>query len=172
MSGSTVVKDGKFEFAAQAANCRSSTLADPDPPDSPPDAPMPLLADTPDVIWLTLLDQYTIIGLTYGSLFALIALGYTMVYGIVELINFAHGDLFMLGSFLALTVVGARLGVTPPAEPTPRRSLAVARAASSLRRSFCAALNVGVDRVVYKPLRNAPRSSPRWCRPSASASSS
>src|SRR4030095_15954264 len=48
--------------------------------------------------------QQLINGLTTGTLFALIALGYTMVYGIIELINFAHGDLFMLGSFLALQV--------------------------------------------------------------------
>ncbi len=46
--------------------------------------------------------QFLLIGLVIGSLYALIALGYTMVYGIIELINFAHGDLFMLGSFLAL----------------------------------------------------------------------
>ena len=49
--------------------------------------------------------QQLLNGLTTGTLFALIALGYTMVYGIIELINFAHGDLFMLGSFLALMLV-------------------------------------------------------------------
>ena len=51
--------------------------------------------------------QYCLIGLTNGSLIALIALGYTMVYGIIGLINFAHGDLFMLGAFLSLTIVTA-----------------------------------------------------------------
>ena len=56
--------------------------------------------------WQTFL-QYALIGLTNGALFALIALGYTMVYGIIELINFAHGDVFMLGSFLALALIGA-----------------------------------------------------------------
>src|SRR5437588_10814497 len=55
--------------------------------------------------WETLA-QHCLIGLAIGSLFALIALGYTMVYGISELVNFAHGDLFMLGSFLTLTLVG------------------------------------------------------------------
>src|ERR1039458_9746529 len=50
--------------------------------------------------------QQLIIGLSNGMIIALIALGYTMVYGIIELINFAHGDLFMLGSFAALTLVG------------------------------------------------------------------
>ena len=58
--------------------------------------------DLSDPFW-----QYLLIGLVTGSLYALIALGYTMVYGIIELINFAHGDLFMLGSFLALTVLTA-----------------------------------------------------------------
>ena len=51
--------------------------------------------------------QYCLIGLTTGSLIALVALGYTMVYGIVELVNFAHGDLVMLGSMLSLTLLGA-----------------------------------------------------------------
>ena len=56
--------------------------------------------------WWEVLVQQTINGLTNGMVFALIALGYTMVYGILELINFAHGDLFMLASFLALTWSG------------------------------------------------------------------
>jgi len=59
--------------------------------------------------WWEVLVQQTINGLTRGAVFALIALGYTMVYGIVELINFAHGDVFMLGAFLALTIITAML---------------------------------------------------------------
>ena len=55
----------------------------------------------------TLFTQYIILGVTNGALIALIALGYTLVYGIVELINFAHGEVFMMGSFVALTAVGA-----------------------------------------------------------------
>src|SRR6188508_1124756 len=55
--------------------------------------------------WWEVLVQQSINGLTRGSVFALVAIGYTMVYGIIELINFAHGDLFMLGAFLALTLV-------------------------------------------------------------------
>jgi len=51
--------------------------------------------------------QQLITGLSNGMLIALIAIGYTMVYGIIELINFAHGDVFMLGAFLALTLLGA-----------------------------------------------------------------
>src|SRR5258705_12481261 len=60
--------------------------------------------------------QQLIIGLSNGMIIALIALGYTMVYGIIELINFAHGDLFMLGSFLALTLVSA-MGLATASEP-------------------------------------------------------
>ena len=98
--------------------------------------------------------QYTVLGLTTGMLFALIALGYTMVYGIVELINFAHGDLFMLGAFLALTLLGlighdSHLGAA--------LGIALCLVACPL---FCAALNVGVDRAVYRPLRTAPRLAP------------
>ena len=60
--------------------------------------------------------QQIVNGLVLGSMYALVALGYTMVYGIIELINFAHGDLFMLGAFLALTILGA-LGLDQMAEP-------------------------------------------------------
>ena len=116
---------------------------------------MPLFADTPDP-WLTLL-QYTILGLTKGSLFALIALGYTMVYGIVELINFAHGDLFMLGSFVALTILGL-VGVEKAGDPFKDAAFVVACFAAAIL--FCAALNVAVDRVIYRPLRNAPKLAP------------
>ena len=55
--------------------------------------------------WFELVIQQTINGLTRGSIFALIALGYTMVYGIIELINFAHGDIFMLGLMVSLTLL-------------------------------------------------------------------
>jgi branched-chain amino acid transport system permease protein len=95
-----------------------------------------------------------VLGLTTGALFALIALGYTMVYGIVELINFAHGDLFMLGAFLALTLIGA---VGSDSFTGAALGIALCFVACPL---FCAALNVGVDRVVYRPLRTAPRLAP------------
>ena len=68
--------------------------------------PLLMAAVDPSSGWQTFL-QYALIGLTNGALFALVALGYTMVYGIIELINFAHGDVFMLGSFLALALIGA-----------------------------------------------------------------
>ncbi len=104
--------------------------------------------------------QYLLTGLVTGLLYALIALGYTMVYGIIELINFAHGDLFMLGAFLSLQlaiVIGAA-----NAEGEATGELAVLGIALMLVAAplFCAALNVTVDRVIYKPLRNAPKLAP------------
>ncbi|MDY3555699.1 branched-chain amino acid ABC transporter permease [Gemmata sp. JC717] len=104
--------------------------------------------------------QYLLIGLVTGLLYALIALGYTMVYGIIELINFAHGDLFMLGSFLALQVaiwVGA---ATATGEATGAAALPTIILMLVAAPLFCAGLNVAVDRVVYKPLRNAPKLAP------------
>jgi branched-chain amino acid transport system permease protein len=103
----------------------------------------------------TLLQQI-IIGLTNGMVFALIALGYTMVYGILELINFAHGDLFMLAAFLALTMVGA-LGLH---EASPAVVIAAMLGIVVLCAVFSAAVNVSVDRLVYKRLRNAPKLAP------------
>ena len=100
--------------------------------------------------------QQLINGLTTGSLFALIAIGYTMVYGIIELINFAHGDLFMLGSFLALTLVSA-LNLEQAGPAGRAGGIALVFLASM---SFCAALNLLQDRVVYRPLRNAPKLTP------------
>ncbi|CAN5188946.1 branched-chain amino acid ABC transporter permease [soil metagenome] len=118
---------------------------------------MLLFADALDWPNLT---QIAIDGLRNGLLFALIALGYTMVYGIVELINFAHGDLFMLGCCLTLTVVSIfadpkvveALGITPV-----WLQIAVCLMVVPV---FCACLNFGVDRVIYKPLRNAPKLAP------------
>jgi branched-chain amino acid transport system permease protein len=100
--------------------------------------------------------QQLLLGLTNGMVFALIALGYTMVYGILELINFAHGDLFMLASFLALTLVGA-LGLTGATGATLAFGLLGIVVICAL---FAAGLNWSVDRVVYKPLRGAPKLAP------------
>lgn len=97
------------------------------------------------------LAQHLLIGLANGSLFALIALGYTMVYGIVELINFAHGDVFMLGAFLALTLAGW-LGLADAGPAAATAGIALTLVVVPL---FCAALNVTIDRLVYRPLRSA-----------------
>ena len=103
------------------------------------------------------LAQYLINGLTFGALIALIALGYTMVYGIVELINFAHGDLFMLGSFVAFSLLGL-FNVQSAGNPYADAGFVLLCFAAAI--PFCAALNVAVDRAVYRPLRNAPKLAP------------
>lgn len=100
--------------------------------------------------------QQLLLGLTNGMVFALIALGYTMVYGILELINFAHGDLFMLASFLALTLVGL-FGLGDASGGTLAVGLVGVIVVCAL---FAAGLNWAVDRVVYKPLRKAPKLAP------------
>lgn len=102
--------------------------------------------------------QQLITGLSNGMIIALIALGYTMVYGIVELINFAHGDLFMLGAFLALTLVGM-LGL-PEIATTPLGSVGAVALLFVAAPLFCALINWSVDRFAYRPLRNAPRLAP------------
>ncbi|NDC36533.1 MAG: branched-chain amino acid ABC transporter permease [Proteobacteria bacterium] len=102
--------------------------------------------------------QQLITGLSNGMIIALIALGYTMVYGIIELINFAHGDLFMLGSFLALTVLGV-CGLTTVSAGSPLGYLIVV-ALFVIVPLFCALLNWLIDRLAYKPLRQAPRLAP------------
>ena len=117
----------------------------------------PLFADAvPSASALFL--QYCIEGLTFGSLIALIALGYTMVYGIIGLINFAHGDLFMLGAFLALALVGAILPA--PGDASLAMTIVAILLATVCSATFCAALNVAVDKVVYRPLRQAPKLAP------------
>jgi branched-chain amino acid transport system permease protein len=94
--------------------------------------------------------QQLITGLANGLIGALVALGYTMVYGIIELINFAHGDLVMLGAFLALTLIGV-CGLGPENGWTGVLLLL------ALVPLFCAGLNWSVDRLAYRPLRNAPK---------------
>ena len=82
-------------------------------------------------------------GLGTGAIYALIALGYTMVYGIVKLINFAHGDILMVGSYAGVLLL-VNVGVPFP----------IALIASIL---ICAAIGVLIERLAYKPLRNSPR---------------
>jgi branched-chain amino acid transport system permease protein len=98
------------------------------------------------------------IGITNGAFIALIALGYTLVYGIIELINFAHGDLFMLGTFVCLSSLtllgfGSEVGVSG----TPWLALLLAMVAAMI---FCGLLNVLAERIAYRPLRRAPRLAP------------
>ena len=100
--------------------------------------------------------QQCLIGLTNGALIALVALGYTMVYGIIGLINFAHGDLIMLGACLALTLVGA-LGLAAAGPAATWLGIVLLVVLCGL---FCGGLNMAVDRLVYKPLRTAPKLAP------------
>ncbi|EGB16514.1 inner-membrane translocator [Pseudodesulfovibrio mercurii] len=92
-------------------------------------------------------------GLTRGSIYALIALGYTMVYGIIELINFAHGEIYMIGAFTGLIVAGllTMLGFPGPA------ILVIAIVCAVI---WAAAYGFTIEKMAYKPLRNAPRLSP------------
>ena len=100
--------------------------------------------------------QQCLIGLTNGALIALVALGYTMVYGFIGLINFAHGDLIMLGACLALTLVGA-LGLAAAGPAATWLGIVLLVVLCGL---FCGGLNMAVDRLVYKPLRTAPKLAP------------
>ena len=103
-----------------------------------------------------LLDQL-LNGLSLGCIYAFIALGYTMVYGIVELINFAHGEVFMMGAMFAATVVGIT-GVTPQSAPFVIVGAALLALISSM--IFSASINFGIDRIAYRRLRRAPRLAP------------
>jgi branched-chain amino acid transport system permease protein len=99
-----------------------------------------------------------VIGITNGAFIALIALGYTLVYGIIELINFAHGDLFMLGTFVCLTTLTALgFGTEVGVSGTPWWALAIAMVAAMI---FCGVMNVIAERVAYRRLRRAPRLAP------------
>jgi branched-chain amino acid transport system permease protein len=105
---------------------------------------------------MSTLVQQLLNGLTTGMVFALVALGYTMVYGILEFINFAHGDVFMLAGFLALTLVGL-LDLGNLSGAAFAGGLLLVFVASM---AFAASLNVAIDRLVYKPLRTAPKLAP------------
>jgi branched-chain amino acid transport system permease protein len=96
-------------------------------------------------------------GLSVGTIWALIALGYTLVYGIIELINFAHGEVFMIGSFVSVSLY-ATLGIT---EGTGVFVLILGLILVLAISMFASgALNVMIERVAYRPLRNAPKLAP------------
>lgn len=87
--------------------------------------------------------QQVVNGLSLGSIYALIALGYTMVYGIIKLINFAHGDIYMLGAYIGFAAVTmGGLGFFP---------------ALLIAMVLCAIIGIVTERIAYKPLRNSPR---------------
>jgi branched-chain amino acid transport system permease protein len=97
-------------------------------------------------------------GLTLGLVYGLVALGYSLVYGILELINFAHGDVFMLGSWISLSVAAHKVGLNESSSGLHVIwGLAVTLLAAI---AFCGVLNAAIERVAYRPLRNAPRLAP------------
>ena len=103
-----------------------------------------------------------VIGITNGAIIALVALGYTLVYGIIELINFAHGDNFMIGSFVGITVLsGTFAGLSFFGAITDSSGILIKVAgvllALAVAMIACGLLGVGIERVAYKPLRNSPR---------------
>ncbi|MEW6503155.1 MAG: branched-chain amino acid ABC transporter permease [Chloroflexota bacterium] len=110
----------------------------------------------------TLFAQFFISGLQLGFVYAMIALGYTMVYGIVKLINFAHGDVFMVGAFVSYFAVARfRLHQWPLAvfpEISPGLGVVIGSlTVILLSMVICSALAITIERVAYKPLRDAPR---------------
>ena len=100
--------------------------------------------------------QSSIIGISNGVLYALIALGYTLVYGIIELINFAHGDLFMLGGLFAATFIAVWFGQESPSSV----GFVVFFACLIAVMGFCATINVAIERFAYRRLRRAPKLAP------------
>jgi branched-chain amino acid transport system permease protein len=98
----------------------------------------------------------TVSGLTLGSLYALIALGYSMVYGILKLLNFAHGDVYMIGAFVGWYTLHALGG---PLNPTISGA-AVLFVMFIVSMLGCGVLGVAIERFAYRPLRNAPRIAP------------
>jgi branched-chain amino acid transport system permease protein len=103
-----------------------------------------------------------LVGITNGAILALVALGYTLVYGIIELINFAHGDNFMIGSFVGVTVLGGTFfGLAFFTSITPESGGAIkvfgVVLALVVAMIVCGLISVAIERIAYKPLRNSPR---------------
>jgi branched-chain amino acid transport system permease protein len=106
---------------------------------------------------LTRIGENLVDGLSNGSIWALVAIGYTLVYGIIELINFAHGEVFMIGSFVAVGLFGT-LGLTAA---TGAAGLVVGLVVVLIVSMIaCGTLNVLIEKVAYRPLRGAPKLAP------------
>ena len=98
--------------------------------------------------------------LTLGAVFALIALGYTMVYGIIELINFAHGDVFMVGAFTSMWIMTGPLGLPDKPIDDPIRLTGVLVLVVLVTMFMMGMVGVIIERFAYRPLRHAPRLAP------------
>ena len=96
--------------------------------------------------------QQLVNGLTLGAVYAIVALGYTMVYGIIQLINFAHGEVVMIGAMVAFTVINLCAGALPP--------LAVVLLGTACAIPVCMLVGYAMERLAYRPLRGAPRLAP------------
>lgn len=99
--------------------------------------------------------QQIINGLVLGSMYALVALGYTMVYGVLNLINFAHGDVLMIGAMVAVTILKVVQSTAPDLPGIVKLAIAILGAIP-----VCVVVNVIIERVAYRRLRNAPRLAP------------
>jgi branched-chain amino acid transport system permease protein len=115
----------------------------------------PLTADRAGAIAI----QQVANALSIGAIYALIALGYTMVYGIIELINFAHGDVFMVGAFLSIVFTGGLMGLHGPVE-NPFLLVLYMLGALAFVMPLTGLLNVFIERVFYRPFRNSSRLAP------------
>ncbi|MEK7275984.1 MAG: branched-chain amino acid ABC transporter permease [Chloroflexota bacterium] len=105
-----------------------------------------------ELIWAQL-PQQIVNGLTLGAVYALIALGYSMVYGILKLLNFAHGDVYMVGAFIGFGVMTALVPKAGPILP----SAIVIVLMITIAMIGCGLLGIGIEWFAYRPLRNAPR---------------
>src|SRR5947207_1658491 len=115
--------------------------------------------------WYEQIIQVLLIGIANGSIIALVALGYTLVYGIIELINFAHGDVFMIGSLIAFALIAPKdvggFAVFPVTAGTPLPLLIIGIVLTlAVTMTLTAGLNAGIERLAYRPLRHAPKLAP------------
>ncbi|MDQ6721658.1 MAG: branched-chain amino acid ABC transporter permease [Candidatus Dormibacteraeota bacterium] len=101
--------------------------------------------------------QIFVFGIADGAIYALIALGYTMVYGIIELINFAHGDVFTLGAYVASTLIGF---FATSEDSFTGANLVALLLVFPVVMLLMGGVNVAIERIAYRPLRNAPRLAP------------
>src|SRR4051794_29017429 len=99
--------------------------------------------------------QQIVNGLVLGSMYALVALGYTMVYGVLNLINFAHGDVMMIGAMAGVTILQFIQHVAPGLPGVVKLLIAIAGAIP-----VCIVVNVIIERIAYRKLRDAPRLAP------------
>ena len=111
------------------------------------------------IVFVLIGPQQYVNALTIGAIYALVALGYTMVYGIIELINFAHGDVFMVGAFASMFVLTSLLGQDGPAA-SPLNAVFLLVTTFAIVMPVMGLLGVLIERFAYRPLRNAPRLAP------------